>query len=70
MEVTLESSIEQPRVKQQNKPLVYNGAELSTVICNVTGEWGSVRGDYLKLAAKHSFFFFLYAGIFGSELCK
>jgi len=40
--VTLKSSIEQPRVKQQNKPLVYNGAKLSTVIQNVTGEWGSV----------------------------
>lgn len=69
MEVTLESSIEQPRVKQQNKPLVYNGAELSTVIRNVT-EWGSARGDYFKLVAKHFFFFFLYAGIFGSELSK
>lgn len=64
MEVTLESSIEQPRVKQQNKPLVYNGVELSTVIRNVTREWGSVRGDYFKLVAK--LFFFLYAGIFGS----
>lgn len=56
MEVTLKSSIEQPRVKQQNKPLVYNGAKLSTVIHIVTGEWGSVRGDYFKLSAKHSAF--------------